>query len=361
MRVPNLGETDLLVPLHEGVFEQPMWHRFLERLRTVAGADRAALLIRSPGSRGALQLLAGPGDPVPRFDHLLAGDEAPGPMREGRVYALEDLAEMAGQSAAELRRKHLPSLGCATIRAMRLHEHGGLEAWLVLAADDGLGPEAANLLSALTPHLRAALRVLAALERERARASVSADAFSRMNFGWISLDARCRILDLDPQAERFLRESGLLRRGPYDRLTPSSPAVDRQLTALVREFEHDRRARPRALNVSQDPWIDILVSPVRVTALAGDSAAVSVVYFRGDRSSAADRCEQLAELFGLTPSEARLAWSMVQGLTIAEAAGQHGLTVETARNYSKKIYAKTGASGQVDLVREVLTGVLALA
>ena len=71
--------------------------------------------------------------------------------------------------------------------------------------------------------------------------------------------------------------------------------------------------------------------------------------------------QDLVDLFDLTPAEARLAWSLAQGLSIAEAAEAHGLTVETARYYSKKIYAKTGARGQVDLVRNILTGVLALA
>ncbi|PHX98275.1 MAG: chemotaxis protein CheY, partial [Rhodospirillaceae bacterium] len=37
-----------------------------------------------------------------------------------------------------------------------------------------------------------------------------------------------------------------------------------------------------------------------------------------------------------------------------------GLTVETARNYSKKIYAKTGARGHAELVRIILTSVLAI-
>ena len=89
---------------------------------------------------------------------------------------------------------------------------------------------------------------------------------------------------------------------------------------------------------------------------------MAAVYLRGDRSSIADRHEQLVDLFGLTPAEARLAWSLAQGLSIAEAADAHGLTTETARYYSKRIYAKTGrARGQVDLVRNILTGVLALA
>ena len=43
-----------------------------------------------------------------------------------------------------------------------------------------------------------------------------------------------------------------------------------------------------------------------------------------------------------------------------EAAEELGLTVETARNYSKKIYAKTDARGHADLVRVILSGVIAL-
>lgn len=352
MRIPNLGETDLLVPLHEGVFEQPMWATFLARLRMITQSDLAAMIVRPAGATAPVELASGVEDTRARVAALFAGPRAP-TMREGRVYSLSELVDIDRESDGPA--------GELSARVMHLRDDSGLEGWLAVASSRPLGAEAANLLVALTPHLRAALRVLAALERERTRASVSAEAFSRMNFGWISLDARCRVVDLDPQAERFLHQSGLLRRGPYDRLTPSSPQVDRQLTALVRSFAADRKLRPVALNVSQDPWVDVLVAPVRVEALAGEAPAVAVVYFRGDRSRAADRREQLAELFGLTPSEARLAWSMVQGATIAEAAKEHGLTIETARNYSKKIYAKTGASGQVDLVREVLTGVLALA
>ncbi len=65
-------------------------------------------------------------------------------------------------------------------------------------------------------------------------------------------------------------------------------------------------------------------------------------------------------MFKLTQSEARFAWSLAQGISIADAAHKHGLTIESARQYSKKIYAKTGAKGQVDFMRRVLTSVVAL-
>ena len=326
MRVPNLGETELLVPLHDGVFEQPMWQTFLARLMRVAQARGAAILLQS----GKETVRFATGD--------LALPAALDELRFGRAYAPEELG--------------------GTCHAIRLQGEGGLSA--VLLVDSGEGG-ISGLLTALAPHFTVALKVLAGLERERARSEMSAEAFARLDFGWIGLDAKGRIVDADAQAERMLRESGLLARGAYDRLVPADPAIDRQLTALVKDFAANPKARPRAINLSHDPWIDILVAPLRLEALAGGKGAVAVVYLRGDRSSSETRAEQLVDLFDLTPSEARMAWSMAQGLSIAEAAAEHGLTIETARNYSKKIYAKTGARGQVDLVRHVLTGVLALA
>ncbi len=349
MRVPNLGETELLLPLHDGMFQQPMWGTFLGRLRQVTGADLAAITLRPSIGAETVRLQSVRRDWSqaldPFFGKLDAGEIAP---REGRVYGAGDFD---------------PSVTGAVrgLQLMRVSDSSGLEATMILAGEKPLGADIASLLSALAPHFTAALRVFANVERERARSQMSAEVFARINFGWISLDAKCRIVDCDPQAERMLQQSGVLRRGHYDRLTPASPAVDRQLTALVKEFAATPRARPRAINLSHDPWIDILAAPLRLEALAGGTDAVAVVYIRGDRSSSETRAEQLVDLFDLTPSEARLAWSMAQGLSIAEAAAEHGLTIETARNYSKKIYAKTGARGQVDLVRHVLTGVLALA
>jgi len=366
MRIPNLGETDLLVPLHEGMFEKPMWDTFLTRLRSATGCHIASLLVRAPDSMSAVQLTAGAGATPPRLKDLFFekfGGNDPlqsRAMREGRVYTLEELLEAGGKEQRTFAREMFEPLGLAHMRSVRLSDASGLSAWLILSSREPIPPSAGALMTALVPHLRVAVRVLARLEQERARASMSAGAFSHIDFGWIAVDRRCQVVDMDEQAERFLGRSGTLRLGPYDRLTPSAPAIDRELTALVKQFADDPDQRPRAVNLSQDPWIDILVSPVRVASLAAGGKAVAVVYFRGDQSSSADRCQQLIDMFKLTQSEARFAWSIAQGLSIADAAEKHGLTIESARNYSKKIYAKTGAKGQVDFMRRVLTSVVAL-
>lgn len=347
MRIPNLGETELLLPLQEGMFEQPMWSTFLDRLRKVSGCALAGLIICPADGGEAVELSSGDIIIPAALNALWSGSTDR--WREGRVYSLEDLddREWADDDLQDF-------------RVLRIRSEAGLDGLLVLAASQKLSVSTSNLLSALAPHVRAALNVLVRLERERARASVNAGAFSHIDFGWISVDRQCRVVDMDEQAEAFLTRSSALRKGPYDRLTPASPEIDRQLTALVKQFAADGDARPRAVNLSEDPWIDILVSPVRVSSLSGEGSAVAVVYFRGDQSSSADRCQQLVELFNLTQSEARFAWSIAQGVSIAEAAEKHGLTLESARNYSKKVYAKTGAKGQVDLMRRILTSVVAL-
>lgn len=355
MRVPNLGETELLVPLHEGVFEQPMWGTFLGRLAQAAGCTGAAMLIRAPGDAAVLQLNGAAAEGMAPLRDL-ADDR----LREARIYSLAELMEPDTGARPGALREGLNSAGLADLRIVRLRDPSRLDAWLVLARRSPIAPSVNGLMTALIPHLRVALRVLARLEQERARAVMNAGAFSHIDFGWIALDRRCRVVDHDEQAARFLSHSGALRQGPYGRLTPSSPALDRELTAIVKEFAASSDARPRALNLDHDPWIDIVVSPVRVASLSAGGKAVAMVYLRGDRNSTADRCQQLIDVFKLTQSEARFAWSLAQGVSITDAAQIHGLTIASARVYSKKIYAKTGARGQVDFMRRVLTSVVAL-
>jgi DNA-binding CsgD family transcriptional regulator len=285
-------------------------------------------------------------------------------MREGRVYSLEDLLDPGDAEQTAFVQGRMQPLGLTSLRCLRVTEPGGIDVWLSCAGDRALGSSAGALLLALAPHLRIALRGFAALERERFRSAVTGEAINRLKIGWLTLDAQCRIIEVTDNMEQMFQWGVVLRRGRYDRLVPASPTIDRQLTALVRRFATERDARPQAYNLSRDPWVDILVTPVFGQVfgetISGHGAAAAIVYVSGDRRSQADRCDQLVDLFGLLPSEARLAWLLAQATSIADAAEALGITVETARNYSKKIYAKTGAKGHPDLVRIVLTSVLAI-
>lgn len=357
-------DDDLVQSIYRGMFDEPLWHGFLNRLLARCGARAVSLLLRPSGLGETVDLRIGAVIPGQVKD-LLASDSSNGPimmakLREGRIYALEDLLDLADSAQAALISSAMRAADLPNLRCVRVAEPEGTQGWLICAGGKALGSAAGATLLALGPHLRIALQSFAALERERFRSAVTGEAFSRLKIGWLTLDAQCGIVDASDDMEQMFQLGGLLRRGRYGRLVPAAPAIDRQITALIRRFSEHRDARPQAFNLSRDPWVDMLVTPVFGQSVSGHGAATAIVYVSGDRRSQSDRCDQLVDLFGLLPSEARLAWLLAQATSIAEAAATLGITVETARNYSKKIYAKTGARGHADLVRIVLTSVLAI-
>ncbi len=63
----------------------------------------------------------------------------------------------------------------------------------------------------------------------------------------------------------------------------------------------------------------------------------------------------LSATFDLTPAEARLAAKIVNGQTPEQSAQTLGVKISTIRSQLVAIYGKTGATGQADLVRLVLS------
>ena len=102
---------------------------------------------------------------------------------------------------------------------------------------------------------------------------------------------------------------------------------------------------------------DMLLRRAPVAADSPLSSGYAVGLVRRDRrENMRSAAPVVAATLGLSNREAALAEAISQGRSIVEAGAELQLTQETARNYSKRIYAKTGASGQADLVRLLLTG-----
>ncbi len=362
-------QADLLTALFEGPYEDPLWSSFLERLRSEAQASYASLIFR-PLNRplnALVELFAGERSP-PRLQKLYSEEihlRDPLPhyaLADGRVYPLSELLNLDEPRAAAFFRDLLEPSGMSAMRIMRVIEATGLSAWLTIARPGpDFEPAQEALLFELAPYLRSALRGFVALERERFRADVADQAIRRLDYGWLTLDAAGRVVDIEGQAEQLLERRHELRIAPDRRLIAASTSVQRDLCAALKAFIRNPSDRPRAVRLCREPWMDMLLAPIPERAISAKAAPMLIAYIHGDTWSTADRCDQIAQLFGLSASEARLALAISRGSTIAEAAVDLGLTLETARNYSKRIYAKTGARGQPDLIRFILASTLALA
>jgi len=63
----------------------------------------------------------------------------------------------------------------------------------------------------------------------------------------------------------------------------------------------------------------------------------------------------LGETFGLTEAETAVAAGLAEGFSATELAGRRGVTVLTVRSQIKSLLAKTGADGQTDLMRLLMS------
>lgn len=337
----------LIEALHAGVFEVPRWSGFLSLLRARTRADTAMLRIAAGGS-GFEDHVSGAAVPV-RVEGLNGqggGTAAWRSMREGRVYSIEELVE--GD----------PGIDAANVRLVRFGVPGGGAALLGVAGGNDVGSAASALLTAIVPHARVAVRTQVAFERERMRSAIGTGALARLGFDWWLVDGAGQVLDRsDGLDDDSLPGIASLRDGAA-RAKGDPPRRPRDLGEAVRICIRNPETAPIAVRLASDPVRDLLVMPVCPAMLPGKGAAIVFVHSGTGPSMVA---EPLANLFALSPSEARLAVTIINGATLSAAATALGITEETARNYSKRIFAKTGTHGQSDLIRAALTGVATLA
>jgi DNA-binding CsgD family transcriptional regulator len=303
MAITRTDETELLPPLHDGMHETPLWATFLDRLRRRTGASYVAMIFREAGvaMHMAAQFYSGRNiraAAMPLGD-LRGLDPIPyDRLRPGRVYSADELVDPQDSRSARFRAEYLEPIGVRHGRFMRVVEDGGTSLWTILA-HDGADFTAADsaLLAALAPHLTIALRSFAVLERARFRALAAEEALRRAG------------IDLRPAD------------APADAMRIAAPPG---LSGAI--------ATPATIDLARRPPV---LGPAHAAAFA--------------------------QAHRLTPGEARLALLLADGHSLADSAQALGLTIETARNYSKRLFLKTGTTGQVQLVRLVLTSAAILA
>lgn len=64
----------------------------------------------------------------------------------------------------------------------------------------------------------------------------------------------------------------------------------------------------------------------------------------------------LANMFGLTPTEAKVAARLAEGLSAADIGAAHGTSQATVRSQIRQVLLKLGAQRTVDVVRLLRQG-----
>ena len=261
--------------------------------------------------------------------------------------------------------------GIATAYTWRQDAH--LNAITVCRSAEGDADFSDDELALLQPvlaHLCNAWRIrrrVQALEAACDRAHATLDA---MEEGIAIVDASSRVLYLNPAAALLLQDKEamqLVRRT----LRAVKSGDDRRLQLLVRDAAGVSRvmapeaARRAALPMHGAPGVIALRrEPPKRPLLVSAAPARSMMHLHGGMAFAdavmlflrdpdrlpAPAIEVLAEAFQLTRREAELALALQAGCSMTETAATLGISEGTARQYLKRVFAKTGVSRQSELV-----------
>jgi DNA-binding CsgD family transcriptional regulator len=182
---------------------------------------------------------------------------------------------------------------------------------------------------------------------------VALQALDRLCSGVIVSDDGGRVVEMNRGAEEMVRlEDGLaVRNGQLcARRAFETAKMSKLISAAAAVGETGGAAGHMLIGRGDGRRAYVLtVVPLDPDLAIGDRPLAMIVVVDPDRHSPSDN--ELIELFGLSPAEARLAAALMSGKTLTETAAELGLRVPTLRTQLRSILKKVGAKRQSDLIR----------
>jgi len=355
----------LLLAVQAGPIDSPPWSDFVRRLRVRLGGNFANLIFRRADAdrTSGIEVHDAPAPPDWLWDRYRArfADADPIPyfaMQPGRVYAYAELDGIAALARDAFREDFLRAADLEHFLIFRVVEPGGCNIWVTVtrsAAMPDFDVDDRRLCERLTRALVPALSCYSALLAQATETAAYRRAADLLAFGVVTLDSTGRVVGVDDAARRWIDTAGaLIIRGDRPH------AIDRKVDLPQRIAAALASGEAEAIHLGDADGIDLLLVPSPPRVDAGPRAARLTLYLSGRRPPQRDISAHVAALFGLSDTQARLAMLLANGRALAEAAAEIGITEQTARTYSKDIYARTGTARQGELIQRILTSVAVL-
>jgi DNA-binding CsgD family transcriptional regulator len=224
---------------------------------------------------------------------------------------------------------------------------------------EGIADESAReRMRLLVPHLRRAVLIGRLVEFKTAEAATFADALDGLSAGTLFVDSSGRITHANAAGQAMLAAGDVLR-GSLGRLLASDPQTNHALRdILLAAGTGDGAIGVKGVAVplvARDGERYVAhVLPLSSGARRGAGlgyAAVAALFVQKAALAKHSPPEVIAKTYRLTPMELRILLAIVEvggGPQVAETLGIGEGTVKT---HLKRLYAKTGARRQADLVK----------
>lgn len=370
LSVERLGEVLGLV--YGAALEPDTWATALSAIRDVFAANYVSLIVR-PGTGDDLGLIvsaAGDQRTIDPSTPPLSLSPFSG-LPPNRLVTVQDVLTDTDWRASSYYQDWCAPHDVFHVMAVDLQTRdGGVYGFRVTRGEASPGFSAADRARCelLLPHLRRALDLHLAVNKDRKVNALYGQAMAHLMVGAIVLDEHGAVLECNPMAKAIveLKDGLTISDG---QLAATYAADNRRLQKLVRDVLETKAATSRlrpveAISVSRPSgkvsWGLIVQAMSSDNWTAGKHRPCAAVFVRDSDSKAMPPVRLAQELFNLTGAETMLAIQLANGLSLEEAAEALNIRRNTARAHLRSIFSKTGVRRQTELVRIFLNSVVLL-
>ncbi len=362
----RLYEYDDVVSLvYDGIEDVSRWKPLMSRISAETGSRDACLLVSSPSMPEMYFLLTNNEDPVvtgrPNVDQVMSVNPFLG-MRQPQPISADELMPGGEFLRSALYRKFLQPLNIRHLLSCDVVRSEAACAMLTLERNVDQSPftgKEKDFLAFVAPHLGRAIRLREQHSHGGSMLRFFEEAMARLSIGSVVLDAQGNVCSMNDHARELLQDAQVLAvRGGRLRCADGvdgralARAVDLVLAAHRNRCRSQRGVGMQLGSSGKGGILDVVVRPfVGDHMLQSGEQPAAVVYISDDhRSGLCLDPVVLAAMYGLTPSESRIATQVARGMTLDETADALHVSINTVKTHLRRLYEKLDANRQPQVV-----------
>ena len=278
---------------------------------------------------------------------------------DGQLFHVQDFYTEQEKRTSPAYNEALPRTGDGNGLAVRLDGPDGARITWNFANPSrpgGWGARQTEMIEYLLPHVRQFVQFRQALAKAQALNSSLVRLLDNARAGFIQLDQRGRMMEVNDRALEILRRGdGLLDRGGA--LEARSPVDDTRLQALLAgalpALGGQAAAGTMTIRGSGGaPGIVLRINPVDSLGLDDDGRRVAALVLLSEPANS-PRLDAgwVGEVLDLTAAESQTAVLFSQGMTVPAIAAATGRRPATIKTLIRRTYRKLGISRRAELLR----------
>jgi len=275
----------------------------------------------------------------------------------GKVVSIPDLVPFDEYRSGRFYQEWLRPQGCVDAANVLLEKSGTSCPVLltVLAGKHMVNDEMRRRIALFVPHLHRSLMINKAIEYKASEAATFADTLDGLGAGLFLVDAQCHIVHANAAGQAMLGEDDFLRF-VAGQLVVRDRRANHELREMIASGDAEVAMHSAAFLLTAhdgERYVAHLL-PLKAVVVRGadvPSKVMAAVFVRKIELDSQSYGGLVASAFGLTPAELRVLLAIVEVGGVPETSERLGVAETTVKTHLYRVFSKTGAGRQADLVK----------